>query len=52
MTNYGVAISFLQGVLERALQVHPQALAAYREAYEQYEKCTVSPLKKRHKNEC
>lgn len=31
MTNYGVAISFLQGVLPRALALHPQALAAYRE---------------------
>ena len=34
MTNYGVAISYLQGVLPRALQVHPEALAAYNEARE------------------
>lgn len=47
MTNYGVAISFLQGVLERALQVHPQALAAYREAYEQYEKMYGQPSEKK-----
>lgn len=31
MTNYGVAISFLQGVLPRALALHPQALTAYRD---------------------
>lgn len=29
MTNYGIAISFLQGVLVRALELHPEALAAY-----------------------
>lgn len=29
MTNYGIAISFLQGVLTRALSLHPQALEAY-----------------------
>lgn len=29
MTNYGVAISFLQGVLKRALAPFPAALAAY-----------------------
>ncbi|MDE2183743.1 MAG: [FeFe] hydrogenase H-cluster maturation GTPase HydF [Alphaproteobacteria bacterium] len=32
MTNYGLAISVLQGVLERALSPFPQALAAYRAA--------------------
>ncbi len=31
MTNYGIAISFLQGVLVRALELHPEALAAYKE---------------------
>ncbi len=31
MTNYGVAISYLQGVLPRALELHPQAKAAYEE---------------------
>ncbi len=34
MTNYGVAISYLQGVLERALELHPAAMQAYREAQE------------------
>lgn len=34
MTNYGVAISYLQGVLERALELHPVAMKAYREAQE------------------
>ena len=32
MTNYGVAISHLQGVLERALELHPQAMRAFQEA--------------------
>ena len=32
MTNYGVAISLLQGVLPRALACHPQAQAAFEEA--------------------
>ncbi len=36
MTNYGVAISHLQGVLERALELHPEALAAFREAHKKY----------------
>jgi [FeFe] hydrogenase H-cluster maturation GTPase HydF len=31
MTNYGLAISVLQGVLERALSPFPDALAAFRE---------------------
>ncbi|MFH0985611.1 MAG: [FeFe] hydrogenase H-cluster maturation GTPase HydF [Candidatus Omnitrophota bacterium] len=31
ITNYGVAISFVQGVLERTLAPFPGALAAYRE---------------------
>lgn len=34
MTNYGVAISFLQGVLPRALALHPAALQAYKEEFE------------------
>ncbi|MDY6010341.1 MAG: [FeFe] hydrogenase H-cluster maturation GTPase HydF [Duodenibacillus sp.] len=34
MTNYGVAISYLQGVLPRALQLHPEAFEAYRQARE------------------
>lgn len=37
MTNYGVAISYLQGVLPRALQLHPEALNAYNEAYAKLE---------------
>lgn len=32
MTNYGLAICYLQGVLERVLACHPDALAAYRRA--------------------
>ena len=32
ITNYGVAISFVQGVLERTLAPFPVALAVYREA--------------------
>lgn len=32
ITNYGVAISFAQGVLERVLSPFPEALAAFREA--------------------
>ena len=36
MTNYGVAISYLQGVLERALELHPKALEAFQEARNQY----------------
>lgn len=31
MTNYGLAISYLQGVLERVLELHPHALRAYKE---------------------
>ena len=38
MTNYGVAISLLQGVLDRALACHPQAKAAYETALKSYEK--------------
>ncbi len=33
ITNYGVAISFLQGVLERVLTPFPAALEAFRETY-------------------
>ncbi len=32
MTNYGMTISFLQGLIERVLKAHPEALAAYRAA--------------------
>lgn len=32
MTNYGLTISYLQGVLDRILQCHPEALQAYRNA--------------------
>jgi len=32
VTNYGVAISRLQGVLERALEPFPAALEAFRKA--------------------
>jgi len=31
ITNYGIVIAFAQGILERALQPFPTALAAYRE---------------------
>ena len=32
VTNYGMCISFTQGVLERVLSPFPEALAAFREA--------------------
>jgi [FeFe] hydrogenase H-cluster maturation GTPase HydF len=32
ITNYGLAIAYLMGILERALAPFPEALAAYREA--------------------
>lgn len=32
MTNYGIAISYLQGVLPRALECHPEARAAFDQA--------------------
>lgn len=32
MTNYGMAISLCQGILPRALELFPEALAAYRDA--------------------
>lgn len=32
MTNYGMTISLTQGILERALAIFPEALAAYRKA--------------------
>ena len=32
MTNYGLTICYLQGVLERVLSCHPEALARYRAA--------------------
>lgn len=35
MTNYGMAISVVQGVLDRSLQCFPAALAAYRRALEE-----------------
>ena len=35
ITNYGVAISLTQGVLERALGPFPEALAAFRAALEE-----------------
>ena len=38
MTNYGVALSLGQGVLERALSPFPEALAAYRAAREAQER--------------
>lgn len=38
MTNYGVAISYLQGVLPRALELHPEAKRAYDEASEKLAK--------------
>ena len=31
ITNYGLVIAFAQGILERALEPFPVALAAYRE---------------------
>ncbi len=38
MTNYGLTICFLQGVLERVLSCHPEALASYRAALKGSEK--------------
>lgn len=38
MTNYGVAISHLQGVLSRALELHPEALKAFSQAREEFSK--------------
>ncbi len=38
MTNYGVAISHLQGVLARALELHPEAKKAFDEAHAALEK--------------
>ncbi len=38
MTNYGVAISYLQGVLERALELHPEAMDAFKKAREYYQR--------------
>jgi len=38
MTNYGLAISELQGVLERTLAPFPEALAAYRSEYARLER--------------
>ena len=35
MTNYGLTISYLQGVLERILSCHPEALQAYRNALQE-----------------
>ena len=35
MTNYGLTICYLQGVIERVLSCHPQALEAYRKALKQ-----------------
>ncbi len=37
MTNYGLAISELQGVLDRTLSPFPEALAAYRSEREKLE---------------
>lgn len=34
MTNYGLTISYLQGVIERVLLCHPDALLAYKKALE------------------
>lgn len=38
MTNYGVAISHLQGVLSRALELHPEALQAFLQARDEFAK--------------
>ena len=32
MTNYGLAICYLRGYLERVLSCHPEALEAFRSA--------------------
>lgn len=37
MTNYGLTISYLQGVLERVLLCHPEALVAYKNALKRAE---------------
>lgn len=38
MTNYGVAISHLQGVLARALELHPQAKQVFDQAHAELQK--------------
>ena len=35
MTNYGITISYLQGVLPRVLACHPEAKAAFDKAISQ-----------------
>ncbi|MBQ9241164.1 MAG: [Duodenibacillus sp.] len=42
MTNYGLAISELQGVLERTLSPFPEALSAYRSERERLERSSES----------
>lgn len=39
ITNYGVAMSLMQKVLERSLQIFPVALAAYNDAKGKYKNC-------------
>jgi hypothetical protein len=44
ITNYGLVIAMAQGILERALQPFPEALAAFREARAAKAACpTVDP---------
>jgi hypothetical protein len=45
ITNYGLVIAYSLGILERALQPFPEALAAYNEARrEQLESVGISSL--------
>ena len=45
ITNYGLVIAYALGILERALEPFPEALAAYSEArHEQLEAVGVSSL--------
>ena len=39
ITNYGLVIAYVMGILERALEPFPDALAAYREARERGQRC-------------
>jgi [FeFe] hydrogenase H-cluster maturation GTPase HydF len=42
ITNYGLVIAYALGILERALEPFPQALAAYKEARNEHQKLPVS----------
>ncbi|HKL84756.1 MAG TPA: [FeFe] hydrogenase H-cluster maturation GTPase HydF [Treponemataceae bacterium] len=55
ITNYGIAISVLQGVIERTLSPFPQALIAYKDAtiaYKAATKANTSATQKAATREC